>query len=119
MSRIGSFRLSSASETGLPDAGSAVVTARDLQGALDDPINVAAGTLALRITTHLCRRMAVQGIGAYGRRREGLEAITAYPHIDYVTFAVDSRPERKRARWSSFSDERYLVLSAGGKRGRN
>lgn len=75
----------------LPGVQFAVVTPRDLQGALNNPIDVAAGTLALGITTpSVSARMAVEGIGAYDRTHGGLRAIAAYPHIDYVIFAVDA-----------------------------
>jgi TRAP-type uncharacterized transport system substrate-binding protein len=75
----------------LPGIRFAVVTPRDLQGALNNPIDVAAGTLALGITTpSVSARMAVNGIGAYGEPHPGLKAIAAYPHIDYLIFAVDA-----------------------------
>jgi hypothetical protein len=75
----------------LPGVQFAVVTPRDLQGALNNPIDVAAGSLALGITTpSVSARMAVEGIGAYNEAHPGLRAIAAYPHMDYLIFAVDA-----------------------------
>ena len=99
----------------LPDVQFAVVTPRDLQGALNNPIDVAAGTLALGITTpSVSARMAVEGIGAYSRRHAGLRAIAAYPHIDYVTFAVDSRTGITSL--EQLANERYPLRLVSGRR---
>jgi uncharacterized protein len=99
----------------LPGVQFAVATPRDLQGALNNPIDVAAGTLALGITTpSVSARMAVEGIGAYDAVHPGLRAIAAYPHIDYLIFAIDA--ETGITSFEQLAEERYPLRLVSGRR---
>ncbi len=99
----------------LPGVQFAVVTPRDLQGALNNPIDVAGGSLALGITTpSVSARMAQEGIGAYSERHGGLRAIAAYPHIDYVIFAVDAATGISS--FEQLAQERYPLRLVSGRR---
>lgn len=73
----------------LPDARVAVVTPPQLQAARQNPIDVAEGTLDAAFTTpSVTAAMATAGVGMYDRRHEGLRGIAAYPHDDFLLFAV-------------------------------
>jgi len=99
----------------LPGVQFAVVTPRDLQGALNNPIDVAAGTLALGITTPaVSARMAVEGTGAFSEAHPGLKAIAAYPHIDYLIFAVDAATGITS--FEQLARERYPLRLVSGRR---
>ena len=99
----------------LPGVQFAVVTPRDLQGALNNPIDVAAGKLALGITTpSVSARMALEGIGAYDAVHGGLRAIASYPHIDYVIFAVDA--ETGITSFEQLAAERHPLRLVSGRR---
>jgi hypothetical protein len=75
----------------LPDARVAVVTPPRLQAARQNPIDVAEGRLDAAFTTpSATAAMAAAGAGLYDRAYEGLRAIAAYPHDDYLVFAVDA-----------------------------
>lgn len=75
----------------LPGARVSLTTPPALQGALFNPIDVSAGTLTFGITTpSVSARLAGDGTGPYDRAHPGLRAIAAYPHVDYVIFAVDA-----------------------------
>jgi hypothetical protein len=92
-----------------------VVTPRDLQGALHNPIDVAAGTLALGITTpSVSARMAAEGIGPYSAPHPGLRAIAAFPHVDYVIFAVDAATGITS--FEQLAQERYPLRLVSGRR---
>jgi uncharacterized protein len=74
----------------LPDARIAVVTPPHLQAARQNPVDVAAGVLDVAFTTpSVTAAMATAGVGVYDRPHEGLRAIAAYPHDDFLLFAVD------------------------------
>lgn len=75
----------------LPDARIAVVTPPHLQAARQNPVDVAEGTLDLAFTTpSVTAAMAAAGVGMYDRPHEGLRGIAAYPHDDFLLFAVDA-----------------------------
>jgi uncharacterized protein len=75
----------------LPHARVSLTTPASLQGALFNPVDVADGTLALGITTpSVSAKLAGEGKGPYERPHPGLRAIAAYPHVDYVIFAIDA-----------------------------
>jgi uncharacterized protein len=42
-------------------------------------------------TPSVAARMALEGLGIYDRPAPGLRALAAFPHIDCIVFAVDSR----------------------------
>ena len=68
-----------------------LVTPQDLQGALNNPVEVAEGALDVAITTpSVSARMAREGTGPFERPHPQLRALAAYPHIDYVVFVVDA-----------------------------
>ena len=74
----------------LPNARVAVVTPPRLQAARQNPIDVAAGVLDVAFTTpSVTAAMAAAGVGIYDRPQQGLRAIAAYPHDDFLLFAVD------------------------------
>lgn len=63
-----------------------------LAGALYNPIQVADGTYDVGITTpSSAAYMAERGIGPYSQRHEGLRAIAAYPHDDFLIFQIDAK----------------------------
>jgi TRAP-type uncharacterized transport system substrate-binding protein len=67
-------------------------TPTDLAGALFNPIQVAEGTYDVGITTPSAAAfMAEQGVGPYPGRYEGLRAIAAYPHDDFLVFQIDAK----------------------------
>jgi TRAP transporter TAXI family solute receptor len=75
----------------LPDARVAVVTPHRLQAARGNPIDVAEGALDVAFTTpSATAAMAAAGTGLYDRPYDGLRAIAAYPHDDFLVFAVDA-----------------------------
>lgn len=68
-----------------------LVTPAALQGALFNPVDVASGALQLGITTpSVSAKLAGDGKGPYDRPHPALRAIAAYPHVDYVVFAIDA-----------------------------
>ena len=69
----------------------AIYTPPALQGARHNPIDVALGDLDVAITTpSVTAKMANEGTGVYERAYPGLRAIAAYPHIDFIVFAIDA-----------------------------
>jgi TRAP transporter TAXI family solute receptor len=75
----------------LPDARVALTTPPRLQAARQNPIDVAEGVLDVAFTTpSATAAMAIAGVGLYDRPYEGLRAIAAYPHDDFLVFAVDA-----------------------------
>jgi TRAP-type uncharacterized transport system substrate-binding protein len=75
----------------LEDTRVALVTPPALQGARWNPIGVSEGELDLAITTpSATARLALDGTGIYDRPYPGLVAIAAYPHLDFLVFAIDS-----------------------------
>lgn len=75
----------------LPGVRWGLYTPSALQGARNNPVEVAAGDLDVAITTPAATAwMAAHGAGVYDRPHEGLRAIASYPHIDYVVFMVDA-----------------------------
>jgi hypothetical protein len=75
----------------LPSDRVAVVTPPQLQAARQNPIDVAEGVLDAAFTTpSVTAAMAVAGVGLYDRPYEGLRGIAAYPHDDFMVFAVDA-----------------------------
>lgn len=76
----------------LPGVRVGVFTSTDLQGALWNPVDVAAGELTLAITTPpAAARMAVEGKGPYRTAYPSLRAIAVYPHLDFVIFMITAR----------------------------
>lgn len=74
----------------LPDERVAVVTPPHLQAARQNPVDVAAGVLDAAFTTpSVTAVMAAAGVGMYDGAHDGLRAIAAYPHDDFLLFAVD------------------------------
>jgi uncharacterized protein len=74
----------------LPGARVSLTTPAALQGALFNPIEVAAGELTFGITTpSVSARMATEGTGPFDRPHPGLRAIATYPHRDFIVLAVD------------------------------
>ena len=75
----------------LPEARVAVVTPPRLQAARQNPVDVAEGTLDAAFTTpSVTAAMAAAGTGLYDRAYGGVRAIAAYPHDDFLVFAVDA-----------------------------
>ena len=75
----------------LPDARVAVVTPPRLQAARQNPIDVSEGRLDAAFTTpSVTASMAAAGVGVYDRPYGGLRGIAAYPHDDFLVFAVDA-----------------------------
>jgi TRAP transporter TAXI family solute receptor len=75
----------------LPEARVAVVTPPRLHAARLNPIDVADGLLEAAFTTpSATAAMAAAGTGLYERPYDGLRAIAAYPHDDFLVFAVDA-----------------------------
>ena len=75
----------------LPEAQVALVTPPRLQAARQNPVDVAEGTLEAGFTTpSVTAAMAVAGIGMYDRPYDGLRGVAAYPHDDFLVFAVDA-----------------------------
>lgn len=75
----------------LPGRRVALYTPPALQGARANPIAVARGELDAAITTpSVTAKMATEGVGVYAEPYDGLRAIAAYPHIDFLVFMVDA-----------------------------
>jgi hypothetical protein len=75
----------------LPDERVAIVTPPRLQAARRNPIDVAEGVLDVAFTTpSVTAAMATRGVGLYHRPYPSLRAIAAYPHDDFLLFAVDA-----------------------------
>lgn len=75
----------------LPSIRVALTTPSALQGARNNPLEVGAGALDVGITTpSAAALLATRGAGIYDAPVAGLRAIAAYPHIDYLVFAVDA-----------------------------
>lgn len=101
----------------LPSVRVALTTPSALQGARNNPLEVGSGALDVGITTpSAAALLATRGAGIYDEPVPGLRAIAAYPHIDYLVFAVDAATGI-----SSFEDlveKRYpLKLVTGRKTG--
>jgi TRAP-type uncharacterized transport system substrate-binding protein len=74
----------------LPSIRVAVTTPSALQGARNNPLEVGDGALDIGITTpSAAALLASRGQGIYDDPVPNLRAIAAYPHIDYLVFAVD------------------------------
>jgi TRAP-type uncharacterized transport system substrate-binding protein len=74
----------------LPSIRIALTTPSALQGARNNPPEVGDGTLDIGITTpSAAALLASRGQGIYDEPVPNLRAIAAYPHIDYLVFAVD------------------------------
>lgn len=103
----------------LPDARVALVTPPRLQAARHNPIDVSAGELEAAFTTpSVTAAMAVSGVGVYDRPYPGLRAIAAYPHDDFVVFAVDAATGIRS--FEELVERRHplrLVTGRGGKQG--
>lgn len=75
----------------LPQVRVSLRTPPALQGALYNPIEVSTGSLTFGMTTpSVAARMATEGKGPFDRAYPHLRAIAAYPHVDYLVFAVDA-----------------------------
>jgi TRAP transporter TAXI family solute receptor len=75
----------------LGDERVAVTTPPRLQAARQNPIDVAEGVLDAAFTTpSVTAAMAMSGVGMYDRAYAGLRGIAAYPHDDFLLFAVDA-----------------------------
>jgi len=57
--------------------------------------------------------MATEGIGAYTEAHPGLRAIAAYPHLDYVIFAVDAATGIES--FEQLAEERYPLRLVSGR----
>ncbi len=93
----------------------ALVTPQDLQGALNNPLEVAEGVLDVGITTpSVSARMARDGTGPYERPHPNLRALAAYPHIDFVVFVVER--DTGLTRLEQIAERRYPLTLVSGRR---
>jgi TRAP-type uncharacterized transport system substrate-binding protein len=93
-----------------------LVTPRDLQGALYNPVEVATGELDVAITTpSVTARMAREGTGPYERAHGNLRALAAYPHLDPIVFMVDA--DTGLTSLEQLVEQRYPLRLVTGRRG--
>ncbi len=93
----------------------AIYTPPALQGARHNPIDVGDGRLDLGITTPSATvKMATDGTGVYDTAYHGLRAIAAYPHIDFIVFAVDAATGISSL--EQLVEERYPLKLVTGRR---
>jgi TRAP-type uncharacterized transport system substrate-binding protein len=99
----------------LPGTRIALVTPPALQGARSNPVEVGEGSIDVGITTpSVAARMALEGVGVYSSPAPGLRALAAFPHIDCVVFAVDSRTGIESL--EQLVDERFPLRLVTGRR---
>jgi TRAP-type uncharacterized transport system substrate-binding protein len=105
------------SEPLFPSLRVALTTPSALQGARNNPIEVGGGALDVGITTpSAAALLAMRGGGIYTEPVPNLRAIAAYPHIDYLVFAVDAATGIRS--FEELIEKRYpLKLVTGRKAG--